>query len=218
LTLGKDENGKRVARGDQPSLYVVSAQRLDDFPRSLAAYRFKELTRYVATDAKAVELVFESPGEAKMTERFEHGETGWQGSPELVDPGKIARLVAELARLKANDVLRDSAKEDDLAKLGLAPPRVTVRVFGAAAGDGVAPELGVLEIGTDPDGQGPAARAPSVPLVFRLAPSVLEWLPTSLASFRKDFVLKPGEVPASDAEATPLPPLEPGDDAAQPNP
>jgi hypothetical protein len=219
LTLGKDENGKRLARGDEPSLYVVAAPRLDDYPRSLAAYRFKELTRYVATDAKSVELVFESPGQSKVTERFEQGDAGWQGSPELVDPGKMARLVAELARLKGSDVLLDAAKDGDLAKLGLAPPRVTIRVFGAAAGGAAAPELGVLEIGSDPDGKGAAARTPSVALVYRLAPGVSEWLPTSLESFRKDFVLKPGEAPKSDAEATPLPPeLEPGSDTAQPHP
>ena len=34
--------------------------------------------------------------------------------------------MAELARLRAEDIVRDDASEDDLVKLGLSPPRARI--------------------------------------------------------------------------------------------
>jgi hypothetical protein len=199
-------------RGAQPSLYRVASQRLADFPRTIAAYRFKEITRYVATDAKTVELTLQEPGSAALSQKIEHGDAGWQGAPESVDPGKAARLVAELARLRGVDIVSESPTEGELAKLGLAPPRARIRVLAGAAGSVAPAVLGVVDVGADLDGKGPVARSPASATVYRLAPTVVEWLPTGLTSFRNSFAAKPddgakaGASPAADAAE------EPGED------
>jgi hypothetical protein len=207
--FGNEENGKRLVRGGQPGLYRVTAQRLEDLPRSVAAYRFKELTRFVATDARSLELTLQDPGSAAVDEKIEHGAEGWRGSPEPVDPGKAARLVAELARLRGADILSENASEAELAQLGLSPPRVRIRVLAAGSDVLAAAELGAVDVGTDPDGKGPAARSPSSSTVFRLAPTTKEWLPTGLASFRALFVAKPAEVPPAGPEESSGEPSEP---------
>ena len=213
LVFGAEENGKRLVRALQPSLYRVAAQRLEELPRTLAAYRFKELARFVATDAKTVELALRDDAGSLLEEKIEQGDAGWTGSPEAVDPGKAARLVAELARLRGSDIASESASETELAKLGLEPPRARIRVLGAAAGEIAPALLGAVDVGADPDGKGPYARTPSSSVVYRLAPTVKDWLPTSPESFRSVFTAKPapqsepaleGESPdASDAAASP---------------
>lgn len=195
VTFGAEQDGKRLVRGAQPSLYRVAAQRLEDIPKTVTAYRFKELSRYVATDAKSVALRFTSRGGTAFDETVTQGEGGWKGAPEPVEPGKVARLVAEMARLRAEDIVQDAASEDDLVKLGLSPPRARIQILGTPEGDAAPAELALVEIGDD-DGRGPVARTPGLPAVFRLAPGVLEWLPTGLEAFREDFVQKPGEAPA----------------------
>lgn len=202
VTFGAEQDGKRLVRGAETSLYRVPAQRLEDFPKTVAAYRFRDLTRYVATDAKSVELRFTSRGGTIFDERVEQGDAGWKGTPEPVDAGKVARLVAELARLRGEDIVLEKADEADLVKLGLSPPRARIRILGAAQGLEAPPELGVVEIGDD-DGRGPVARTPSQPAVFRLAPSVLEWLPTGLQAFQTSFVQKPATAAAPEAPPAP---------------
>ena len=209
VTVGAERDGKLLVRGAQPSLYRVAAQRLEDFPRKVAAYRFRELSRYVATDAKSVALRFTSRGGTAFDETVAHGEQGWQGTPEPVDPGKVARLVAEMARLRGEDIVLEKASEDDLVKLGLSPPRARIRILGTAQGEEAPPELAVVEIGDD-DGNGPVARTPALEMVFRLAPGVLEWLPSGLESFQTSFVQKPpvapAETPEDEATETPAAP------------
>ena len=209
IAFGAEENGKRLVRGGQPSLYRVTAQRLDDFARTVAAYRFKELSRFVATDAKTVELTLLDPGGEPLKETISHGETGWQGSPEAIEPGKAARLVAELARLRGTDIVTENASEPQLAKLGLAPPRASLRVLAAAPKELAPPELAAVEIGADPDGKGPVARRSGSATVYRLALAVKEWLPLGLASFREGFIPKPGDSPASMPEPIAEPPTNP---------
>ncbi len=199
LAIGAEEGGKRLVRSQQPSLYRVAAQRLDDFPRTLAAYRFKELSHFVATDARSVELTLRDEGGATLDEKIEHGDAGWVGSPEAVDPGKAARLVSELARLRGSDIVSENASDAELAKLGLVPPRAHIRVLGPASGDTAAAPLASVDVGSDPDGKGPVARDPSSKTVIRLAPTVKEWLPASLGSFRSIFAARPAQA----APATP---------------
>lgn len=199
ISFGIEENGKRLVRGAGPGLYLVPSQRLTDFARDVTSYRFKELSRFVATDAKRVVFRFPPTTDGiAFEESAEHGDAGWKGSPEPLDPGKVARLVAELARLRGTDIVKESAGEAELATLGLAPPRVRIEVFGTAAAGAAAPELAVVEIG-DSTSDGPLARTPSSPAVYRLAPSVTEWLPTGVDSFRKSFVAPPAPPPAPDA-------------------
>jgi hypothetical protein len=201
VRFGAERDTKRPVRGAVKSLYHVPAQRVDDFARRVDAYRYRDLSRFVATDAKRVELRFTSRAGDVFEETLELSDSGWKGSPEPVDPGKVARLVSELARLRADAIVVEDARDADLEGRSLAPPRLRIRVLGGADGEAAAPELGVVEIGDDA-GEGPYARTPSIASVFRLSPGVVEWLPTGLDAFRSSFVAKPVEAAApADAEA-----------------
>ena len=210
VAFGAEQNGKRLVRAAQPSLYRVAAQRLDDFARTVVAYRFKEVSHFVATDAHTVELALRGEGGATLDEKLEHADAGWTGSPEAVDPGKAARLAAELARLRAADIVTENASDADLARLGLDPPRVRIRVVGASAGT---PPLATVDVGADSDGKGPVARDPASKTVYRLAPTVKEWLPVGLESFRTLFAAKPPQQGAAATDAAP-----PGEEPANPLP
>lgn len=210
VAFGAEQGGKRLVRAAQPSLYRVPAERLDDFARTVVAYRYKMVSQFVATDAHAIELSLRGEQGEALTETLEHGESGWTGSPEAVDPGKAARLAAELARLRAVDIVSDDAREADLEKLGLDPPRVRIRVLSATADS---PPLATVDIGDDPGGKGPVVRDPASKTVYRLAPTVKEWLPVSLESFRTRFAAKAAAQDASTGD-----PAVPGDDPASPVP
>lgn len=208
IAFGAEQNGKRLVRAQHPSLYRVAAQRLDEFARTVVAYRYKEVSHFVATDAHAVELSLRDEDGASLDEKLEHGDAGWTGSPEVVDPGKAARLAAELARLRAADIVTEKASDADLARLGLEPPRVRIRVLGSTAD---APPLATVDVGADPDGKGSFVRDPASRTVYRLSPTAKEWLPVGLTSFRTLFAARPAAAsdPAKDAGTSDTAPASP---------
>jgi len=204
LEVGAERDGKRPVRSGEPSLYLVPAQRLGDFPRSLGAYRDKELARFVATDASRVELAFHPPAGEPETRLLEQGESGWTGEPGPVDPGRVARLVAELARLRGEDVVAEEAGPERLAELGLSPPRLRVRVLGGEGADGARETLAEVDVGEaegDEEETGPVARTPGGRLVVRLPTSVEEVLATTPAEFDALFRPEPGTAAADGAGA-----------------
>ncbi len=197
------DDDSRLVRAAAASLYRIPAERIEDFPRNLVAYRFKDLARFPQADARRVEVAFErlmssDEGDAPLEIVATRGETGWSAEPEDFRPGKLASLVSELSRLRAEDILADAAGEAERAGLGLAPPRARIRVFG----EGDEP-LADLRIGVvRGDGQ-IVAQAADDPRVFALAAEVGEYLPVSLEAFRNRFQ-REAEPQEPDAEA-PLP-------------
>jgi hypothetical protein len=185
-------DGGRVARGASESLYRIEKERLDDFPRQLAAYRFKQLAHFVATDARRLELVFQpASGGEPVTIQGQQGEAGWSTAPEAMAAGTVSRLVAELSRLRAADILADAMGEAELAALGLRPPRVVARVLGEGGDE--APVLAEIHLGqVDPE-RGIVARAAGDERVYRLDHALAEHVPVSLEAFRNRFVSKEGE-------------------------
>ena len=83
FALGATVDGAaRLARGSvEGTLYRVPAERIDDFPRSVSAYRFRELAEFTAADAERFELVFRPEAGEPVTIRGERGESGWTTSP-----------------------------------------------------------------------------------------------------------------------------------------
>lgn len=193
LLVGDAAGGSRVARGSEGALYEIPSERLADFPRTVAAYRFKELASFVPSDARQLELAFHDPEAGAHVVIAEHGDDGWASSPESLAPGRAARMVAELSTLRGSDIVADAMGAAEQQALGLDPPNVTLRVRGAPEGDALGPVLAEVWLGTlDPD-RGIVARRADQERIYRVAFELAEHLPVSLEALRNRFLSKEGE-------------------------
>ena len=218
LAMGKLlPSGDRAVRGSGDTLFLVSGSRIDDVPRKLITYRFKDVASFPAADARRVELVFEAPEGAPVAitaARAEADDGDWSSTPEAMDPERIRGLVDELAHLRAREILADSMGPDELRGLGLDPPRTRFVVRGA---DG-ATALAEVRVGVVRSGGGIVAQSAGSPTVFELDPAVGEFLPMSLDAFRGSFLAKPPAPEAPESEGAQAPPAEGAAPAAQESP
>jgi hypothetical protein len=223
LAVGAPRAERRVVRGTAGRTFEVASSGLDALPRTLAAFRWKELASFDASEAARLELGFVDAGGASVMITGTNGEAGWTTAPEAMEPGKASRLVSELSSLRAEEVAADTMGDAERAGLGLAPPRATLRVLGKPnEGHADGPVLAELRLGTPAaDGRIPAQRGEE-PVVYWLAASAQEGLPVSLAAFREKFVAQEAPAPAGagDAAAEPAaaPEAEPAAEAAPSEP
>lgn len=191
MTIGaRLEDGKRAVRGvAEQALYRLAADRLEDFPRSVAAYRFKQLGEFESADAERFELIFSAAEESgPYVIRGERGEEGWATAPESMAAGKASRLVTELSRLRAVDIAADSMGAEELRGMGLSPPAVTLRVFAAADEAGEAAVLADVQLGKADPKRGIAAQRAGDPVVYWLDFELAEHVPVSREAFTNRFV------------------------------
>jgi len=200
-----------------PTLFGLSAERFDDFPREVVAYRDRSLAHFPVGEAAHLDLYFRGTSGDPVVVRARRDDAGWSSEPEAFAPGALSRLVSTLSRLEADGVLAESMGPAELEALGLAPPDTVISVFGAEpeAGEGEAPpapsRLAEVHLGrVSPDGI--AARAAGRDAVFQLPVELSEEIPVSLDAFRARFRAEPD--PADAAE----PPAEPGDPLTRPTP
>jgi hypothetical protein len=201
LTVGGLHDAGRIVSSSQQSiLYAVPPERLDDFPRTPGAYRFKEVTRFSSLEAQKLELAFSVEREDRVEEvvvTAVRGDEGWSSEPETMQPGMISRLVSELSRLNAENVI-DPEGEATLAGLGLAPPHAVLRVFGAGEEGTEPPRLAEVALGVPDPERGIPARRPDRDEVFFLPFSLAEHLPVSYEAFQNRFLTEE-EPTAADA-------------------
>ncbi len=208
----REEDGHRYVRAGRPTLFRIRSERLDDFPREVVDYRFKELARFTPLEAQTVELVFHPEGgeAVGVTAIRDAGE--WRSQPEVIEPAKIRRMLEDLARLEADEVLAESAGPEELAGLGLDPPRVSLVVLSEEDDDG-AEKLAELRLGEIQGSEGIVAQRADRDTVFRVDYELAEHVPVSIEALRNRFL-------ASEEEPEPPPglepPLEPGT-ASEPN-
>jgi hypothetical protein len=183
-------------------------------------YRFRELARFVVSEARALEIAFPGDGAEPLTVRAERSAGSWQAEPVDVAPGKISDMLSELARLKGSEIVAEHAEQADLEALGLAPPRVVLRVFGtegAAAESGGEGEdveeateadeemeaeggeagtepatrlLAEVQLGKADPERGIAARSPQHDAVYRIDSELAEQLPIDREAFESRFVVE----------------------------
>ena len=205
LAMGKAlPGGDRLVRAAGETRFRVPEARIDDYPRKVVAWRFKDVARFAAEDARRIEMSFRDASGATVaiTATRAEDET-WSSAPEAMAPDRIRTLVDELARLRARDILADAMGPDELRGLALEPANASLVVRGA---DGAAP-LAEVRIGIVRDGGGVVAQAAGNTTVFELDPAVAKVVPVSLDAFRTGFVAKPPA--ASDAAADPAAAAEP---------
>jgi len=205
LAIGQTYDGEsRVVRSGGVTRYRIAESRLADFPQEVVAYRFRDLASFPATDAKRVEIVFApDPALAMSAEPLTltaiWGETGWTTTPESFRPGAVGRLVMELSRLKAGEIMAESAGDDELRSLRLSPAAVVYRVYDAAEGGEL---LAQVDLGTIQGGSWVLARTPGRDTLFGLDLALAEHLPVNLEAFRNRFVAEAeeeeDELPASE--------------------
>jgi len=209
------EDGHRLALGQQAGvLYRVNEHRIGDFPRDFFAYRFKALSSFVLSEIDAVELVFAAPGHSPqeapeqppenppddplkqlpLRVRLDRDEFGvWQASPVDLREGVASRLVAELARLEGVSIVADAMGPEELAAMGLAPPRLILRAYEARAGaeGGDAMPVAEVHLGhADPE-RGIIARSADRDTVYRIAPALSEQIPVDQEAFLTRFLATP---------------------------
>ena len=198
LAMAREQDGERLVRGQRDTIYRVPAARIEDVPREVAAWRFKELARFPVTDAERVELLFQPEGAEPVTVTLSRGEAGWSSAPEEMAPDRIENLVDELSELEAEDILADAMGAEERRGLGLDPPRVTIRVY-AGQGD-EEKRVAEVQLGSYRGSKGVVAQTPGDPTVYQLARSVAEFVPVSLDAFRNRF-LAGDDMDADDDEA-----------------
>ena len=205
-------DGQRLARGSHDTLYALGNERIDEFPRELVLYRDRVLTAFVPSEADALEFVFnreagEQTGASRVRVEAVRDATGWTSDPPL-QQGRGADLVTTLSNLRAEEIVAEAVGADELAGLGLAPPRARIAVLGKPSGEGTdRPVLGELLLGRNDRVKGLLAMRPDRLEVFRLTPKQAERLPFNHDTFEREFI-------APAAEAAPAP-VDPGDSAGE---
>ncbi|TFG98343.1 MAG: DUF4340 domain-containing protein, partial [Myxococcales bacterium] len=177
LAMGKAlPGGDRLVRAAGEMRFRVPEARIDDFPRQLVAWRFKDVTHFDVEDARRIEMSFRDASGASVdiTATRAEDET-WSSAPEAMAPDRIQTLVDELARLRARDILADEMGPEELRGLALEPPNASLIVHGA---EGPAP-LADLRIGVVRDGGGIVAQGAGNATVFELDPAVSQFVPVS---------------------------------------
>jgi hypothetical protein len=144
--------------------------------------------------AERLELAFQAPGAEALTVTATRAEAGWSSTPEAIEPAKLATLIDELSRLRAQKILADAMGEPELRELGLAPPNVRLTVSGEKG------ELARVEIGVAKGSEGVVARSGGGPTVYLLAGSAADFLPLSVEALRSRFRV---EAPAAEAAEAP---------------
>lgn len=182
------DSQRRAVRGREGLVYEIAESRFGDFPRTLVAFRFKELTRFSSADANRFELSFQDGDETLTVTGTKDDKGTWTGSPEALVPGKARRLISELSSLEAQGIAAEAMGADELAGLGLAPPNALLRVRVAGEEGAEDTVLAELRLGRLEVGRGIAAQRPDDPIVYWLEEGLAEHLPVSLEAFRNRFV------------------------------
>ncbi len=205
LDVGVPVGDRRLLRiAGRDTLFSMPATLLDDFPEGPVALRDRKLGRFSTLDAASFELALEDPDRAqtfRVTATKES--TRWSTQPAM-QPGKASRLVSELAGLEAQDVLAESMGEGELRGLGLAPPRVALRVEGGQPEeDGAKPAvLAELEFGTPDPERGIPARIVGSDTVYWVEPELADVMPVNVEAFENRFASKEAK-PESEVDEAP---------------
>lgn len=186
------DDGTRLARGSEDTAYTLPAERIDDFARTVVAYRYKELADFESADARRFEITFADDGEERVVEGVrENG--GWTTTPENMAAGRASALVSELSRLKADSIAAETVGEQELEGLGLAPPAARFRVYGDPPEEGGAGALlADVSLGRVVPSQGIMARSGSEGPIYVLDLELAEHLPVGAEAFRNRFLSEEG--------------------------
>ncbi len=212
VSIGGLWNGDRLVRGPDGRLFTLTAERLEDFPKTVSDYRFRTLSSFEVDRARRLELRFAATAKdapERVVARLEG--SGWTSEDVALDADRTAELVRELSLLRADSIVADEMGPEELASLGLEPPRVRLRV-DAGEGDGEAGEaLAELSVGRLDLGRGIHVRRADEPTVYLLPAERVDTIPISWQVFAGRYVAQP-EAPAEAGAGQAEPPEAPLED------
>lgn len=193
VTIGGRLEGQRVVRGPTGQIFTIAPERLDDFERTVSAYRFRTLSDFEVSAARRLILRFETEaGEQRVVEARLEG-AGWIGQDPSIDPERAADLVREMAQLRATAIVADAMGPAERASIGLAPPRVSIRVEAEqrveekAEAEADAGPLAEVAIGRLHEQRGLYAQRVGDPKIYLLDSGVARDLPISWLAFGARF-------------------------------
>jgi len=185
---GVDESGShRFARGALKSLYLISNESLDGFPRRVVDYRDRRLSEFDADAAKRIELGFHTSAGETVDVRIDRKDGAWVSDGKPVRSEPIDALVDALSHLRAHDIVAERLGPDELAAMGLDPAKLVLLVY--PAGDGAA-RLAEVDIGAQ-FGGGVTARVPDRETIFQIDSATAAAFPKDLDDYRARFVAQP---------------------------
>jgi len=196
VTLAGAFGGGRLMEGPTGALYLLAEDRLEDFPRSLDAYRFRRLSSFELASARGLELEFSpsalepsrelefapsalEPSREPLRVRLSLTASGWGSTDGNFDPDAVSELVRSLSNLSADERVADGMGASERAALGLTPPMGRLVVKGASSEEAEGPVLAALEWGRMDPARGLFVRRTDRETVFLLAPASAEALPWS---------------------------------------
>jgi hypothetical protein len=206
---GIDAEGLRLAKGAESSLYRITDDRLSDLPRDVFAYRAKQLASFEPESVRVLQLEF--AGDTEADERsFEILEEDgvWRSGNVAIAEGEAVLWLGVLSRLTASEVVAEAVGPDELAGLGLAPPRLAIRVIGTPS-DGAADAsvLGEIHLGVSDPERGIVARRADRDLIYRIEPGLEDRLPLTPdaveAAYRRDAPSESDPESAPDSDGDP---------------
>jgi len=207
---GRVGDGLLLARSDG-KLYTIAPERLEDFDRNVNAYRDKTLASFSLDRAGRLELEFddESGESTRSSITVALGEGGWtrlereedeKNAEPPLDSEAISELVRTLADLRAADIIAEEMGESELASLGLAPPRASLRVGDRRDSESASRLLAEVELGRYDAERGIFARRTGSPTVYVLDPELAELLPLSSRAFAEGYTAGGPEAGRAEAE------------------
>ncbi len=195
LRITGTHQGKRIAEREGGLRYLIAQERLDELPRRLLAYRYKRLADFVQADARRFTLTYDEGDGAREVVRGRLEASGWTTQPDVMAPARVGVMLAHLSRFEARDIVADDLGEAERAALGLAPPRLEIRVMGE--NDAL---LALVGLGLSDPERGVFAGRNDGGIVYRVAPEVIDWLPLDLATLRAEFIADLQDAVDADAE------------------
>jgi hypothetical protein len=185
---GVDESGsQRFVRGAAESLYLISQESLDGFPRRVVEYRDRRLAEFAVDAVRRVELGFHTASGETVAVRVERKAGTWVSSADPVQSERMDALVDALSQLRAHDIIAEEFGPAELQAMRLDPAKVVLQVYGA--GD-PAERLAAVDLGVD-FADGVTARIPDRETVFQIDTAVSEAFPADLDDYRARFVAQP---------------------------
>jgi hypothetical protein len=191
-----EDASERFARGAADSHYMISQYSFDDLPRRQVEYRDRQLTQFVADDARRVELGFHSASGEPLAVSFDRKDGGWKSNAEPAQPEKLDVLVKVLSSLRADDIVAEELGPAELQAMGFDPAKAVLQIYGEGE---PAERLAEIHLGIA-FGDGVTARVPDRDTIFLIGAGFADAIPADLEDYRERFVAQP-EPATDDGEA-----------------